>query len=106
MEINNPALNPNLQNKPGEEVLGTFISNAITVVLIAGVIVFLFLFLFGGIQWMTSGGDKAATESARGRITSALIGLLIMFSAWAIIKLIETFLGITILGGPITLPTI
>lgn len=103
-EITNPALSESLRKLTGEAFLGNFVSTLITLILIAGSIIFLFLLLFGGIQWMLSGGDKAATEAARGRITSALVGLLIMFSAWAIIKLIETFLGINLISEPISLP--
>jgi len=107
-KITNPALGPNLQGegKTGEWFLGSFISALIQIILIAGVIVALFLLLIGGIQWMTSGGDKQATESARGRITAALIGLVLLFAAWAVIMLVEEFLGITILGGPISLPKV
>jgi hypothetical protein len=43
-------------------------------------------------------------EGARGTITSALIGLVILFAAFAIIKLIQTFFGISILN--FTLPTL
>lgn len=109
-EITNPALSDKLQSllktTGGEGFLGQFISNLITLFLIVGAIVAFFLLLIGGIQWMTAAGDKAGVEAARGRILSALIGLLVLFSAWAIILLIEKFLGITILGGPITLPTL
>lgn len=104
--ITNPALSPALQRITGEFFLGNFISLLITILLIGGVIVFLFMLLMGGIQWMTSSGDKAGVEAARGRIIHALIGLLILFSAWAIILLIENFFGITILGGPIELPSL
>ena len=105
-EITNPALTERLRGLTSETFLGNFISALIGILLIGGAIAALFLLLIGGIQWMTSGGDKAGVEAARGRILSALIGLLILFSAWAIILLIEKFLGITILGGPITLPTL
>lgn len=105
-EITNPALTERLRSLTGEVFLGKFISNLISLFLIIGAIMAFFLLLIGGIQWMTSGGDKAGIEAARGKITSALVGLLILFSAWAIILLIEKFLGITILGGPITLPTL
>lgn len=110
-EITNPALGEQLKKyflepKPGEVFLGKFIGNIITLFLIAAALVAFFLLLVGGIQWMLSGGDKAATEAARGRITAAVIGLLLVFASWAIILLIEKFLGITILGGPIILPTL
>ena len=53
--------------------------------------------MIGGIQWMTAGGDKAAIEQARGKVTNALVGLVILFSTFAIILAIETFFGVDIL---------
>lgn len=85
--------------------LGSLISNIVSMALIvAAILVFLFL-VWGGIQWIMSGGDKAGVESARNRITAALIGLAIVASAWAIIKIIETFFGITIVSGPLSIPS-
>ena len=65
---------------------------------IAGVIA-LVLLVLGGIQYMSSGGDKIAVEQARGRITSAIVGLVIVFGAWLVINklIIDTVLGAT--GG-------
>lgn len=65
---------------------------------IAGVIA-LVLLVLGGIQYMSSGGDKVAVEQARGRITSAIVGLVIVFGAWLVINklIIDTVLGAT--GG-------
>lgn len=57
----------------------------------------------GGVRWITSGGDKAATEAARGQLTAALVGLVIVFSAWALVRIVGTFFGIDILGN-ITFP--
>lgn len=85
--------------------VGTLLSNLIQLIFIIAALIFFFMLVVGGIQWMVSGGDKAATEGARGRITAALIGLIIVFAAWAIMKLIEQFLGISILGTAIPIPT-
>lgn len=71
--------------------------------IIAALVAFAFL-VIGGIKWITAGGDKANTESARNTITAALIGLAIVFSAWAIAKLINTFFGVNIFS--LNLPTI
>jgi len=65
---------------------------------IAVVLTFLFL-LWGGIQWITSGGDKAKYEEARNRITAALIGLAIVALAWLIMKLVTYFFGLPDLFG-------
>ncbi len=78
---------------------GQVIGAAIVLILIIAAIVFFFILIIGGVRWITSGGDKAATEAARSQITSALVGLVIVFAAWAILQLIELFFGVDILGG-------
>lgn len=47
-------------------------------------VVFLVLMVAGGLKWMTAGGDEKKVESARGLITQAIIGLVIVLSAYAI----------------------
>lgn len=63
--------------------------------ILAAILTFAFL-IWGGIQWITSGGDKAAYESARNRITAALIGLAIVAAAWALMKLVGIFFNIDV----------
>lgn len=85
--------------------LGKLISAAVGVMLIlAALLAFIFLIL-GGIQWITSGGDKAGMEAARNKITHAIVGLIIVGAAWAIMMLVQSFLGIDIIGSTLTLPT-
>lgn len=74
------------------------IPNLVTLAFVIGTIIFFFMLIMGAIQWMSSGGDKAAVEAARGRLTNALIGLVLLFSALAIVALIETFFHINILS--------
>lgn len=76
--------------------LPAIISGLIRGALVVAAIVFFFILVIGGIQWIASGGDKANTEAARNRITAALVGLVIVFAAWAIVALIQTFFGINI----------
>ena len=80
------------------------ISGAINLVLILVALVFFFILVIGGLKWVTSGGDEKKVGAARAQITNALIGLAIVFAAWAIMKLIGTLFGIDILGG-LTIPT-
>lgn len=79
------------------------VSGFIRLILVLAGLAFFFILVVGGIKWILSGGDKAHTEGARNQITAALVGLVIVFSAWAIIQLINTFFGINILN--LTLPT-
>ena len=79
--------------------IGTLISGAIgAAFIIAGLLVFAYL-VWGGIQWITAGGDKANLEAARGRISNALVGLAIVAAAFAVMLLVEFVFGFTILGG-------
>lgn len=66
------------------------------VMVIAALLVFFYL-IMGGIDWITSGGDKGKTESARNKITAAVIGLIILAASYAILQLVLNFLGFS--GG-------
>lgn len=73
--------------------LGAVISSALNIVmLIAAILVFLYL-IMGGIEWITSGGDKGQTEKARNKITAAIIGLIILAASYALLQLALTLLG-------------
>ena len=49
--------------------------------------------IWGGLEWITSGGDKGKVEGARNKITAAVIGLIIVASSFAILQLVLNFLG-------------
>jgi hypothetical protein len=72
------------------------LSAAITLMFTVGAIVFLVILMVGGIQWITSGGDKASVESARGRVSSAVIGLAILLSVFAVVLAVEYFFGVNL----------
>lgn len=83
----------------------TIVRNVIRfIILIAFVLAFLFL-IIGGIRWITAGGDEKGVERARGMITAALIGLVIILVSYALILLVQTFFGVNIISGNIILPT-
>lgn len=75
-----------------------FVSFLVFAILAIAGIVFFFMLVLGGLRWILSGGDKANTEAARNQITAALIGLIIVFSAWAIANLIDQIFGINVLN--------
>ncbi len=73
------------------------VSGFVKIILVLAGLSFFFILVIGGIKWILSGGDKAHTEGARNQITAALVGLVIVFSAWAIIGLINTFFGVNLM---------
>lgn len=85
--------------------IGTLIRGVVQgAIVISALLVFMYL-IWGGIQWITSGGDKGKTQEARDRITAALVGLAVVASAWAVMLIIQYFFGINVLNDNITPPT-
>ena len=98
--IYNPILPVRLQEISGVDFFQKALNVAVSWGFIIGGLVFFFIFVMGAIRWITAGGDKAASESAHKTITNAIVGLIILFSIFAIINLIEVIFGINILKFP------
>lgn len=98
-EIVNPAIGKlnDLAGKTGVGFFQKLLPSAIGLLFVVGIVIFIFMILLGAIGWISSGGDKAALEGAKGKISNAIIGLVILLSTFALFKLIETFFGINIL---------
>ncbi len=87
-ELSTSMLNPEANGIQVPQDATTMIKNIISLVfIIAAMITFAYL-VYGAISWITSGGDKSKVEAARNRITSAVIGLLILAATWAIFLLV------------------
>jgi len=100
-EITNPVL-PELYNQTGStgiDVINQFIPNLIELAFVIAAVIFIFVMIMGGIQWIFSGGDKNAVQSAQGKITNAIIGLVVLFSIFAVIKILGAFFGIAAFQG-------
>lgn len=94
----NPALPSSLggsSSTGGGAIIGNLIGSIIGLVLILAFCLAFAFFLTGGIQWLTSGGDKTALENARNKITNAIIGLIIVAAAYAVFMLVGQFFGIS-----------
>lgn len=76
----------------------TVISNTIGVMTIIAGIWFVFMFIAGAFGYLTAGGDSKKIGDATQRITSALIGLIVIVLAYALISLIGALLGFEILN--------
>lgn len=76
--------------------LGAIITTFIKLLVIGAAVLFFIWLVLGGVKWITSGGDKGKTEEARQQITAALVGLVVVFSAWAIAQLVNLLFGINL----------
>jgi hypothetical protein len=84
--------------------LTKFVSVALQVLLVVAAVVFFIMLLVGGIRWIISGGDKANTQAARSQITAALVGLVIVFSAWIIAAIVGRIFNVNLFN--ISVPNI
>jgi len=83
-----PAVNINSTN------IGQIITSLYPYIFGGAGILILIYFLIGGIELMTSAGDPKKVQSARDKITGALIGFVIIFVAYWIVQLVSLFLGV------------
>jgi hypothetical protein len=72
--------------------------NVVAAVLgLAGIALFIML-IVGGFKYITSGGDPKLAEAARNTLTFAIIGLVVVASAYLILLFIAEFTGANILN--------
>lgn len=93
--VTNPFLG-NAGQTGGATFFGRFIPNLFNLVFIVGLVIFVFVFIYGAIQWITSGGDANQVAVARGKVISAVVGLILLLSLFAILNLVECFFGVGI----------
>ena len=78
--------------------IGQMVTRLIPVALSVGAVMTLAYLIWGGIDLIVSQGDKQNNESARDKMTYAIIGLAILASVWAGWHLLLKFMGIGELG--------
>jgi hypothetical protein len=69
-------------------VAGILLNIARIVVYIVGALAVLFL-VYGGVMYLTAGGDDGKVKSARAIITNAIIGLVIAIVAFSIVTIVQ-----------------
>lgn len=76
--------------------MGKVLGFIITVAFIIAILIALFFLIWGGIKWISSGGDKGGVEAARNQIIAAIIGLIIVFLAFFILNLVLGLFGLSL----------
>ena len=70
--------------------LTTIISTVINTILSFLGAIFMVLMIYGGFAWMTAGGDEEKVKKAQATIQRAIIGLVVVVSAYAIWALVSS----------------
>ena len=76
------------------DTLGKVIQGGITILFIVATIASLFFLIFGGIKWISSGGDKGKLEESRNMLVAAAVGLIITFASYFILNIILEIFGL------------
>ncbi len=71
-----------------------------------GALAVIVFFIWGAFEWITAGSDSKKTETARSRMTNAIIGLVILVSSFTILSFVsKIFFGKNFDLLKLTLPT-
>lgn len=73
--------------------LGVYINQMLKFILMISALLVFAQLIWGGLEWITSGGDKKKIDDARNKIVAAVIGLIIVASSFAILQLALNFIG-------------
>ncbi|MDD2822583.1 MAG: hypothetical protein PHQ59_00745 [Candidatus Daviesbacteria bacterium] len=87
-----------LVDKGGAGGINSVLTSSIILIYQVAIVLFVFMIVFGALQWIISGGEKEKIAAAQGRITNAVIGLVILGLAWVIVSVLGNFTGIKV-GG-------
>ncbi len=82
--------------------IGDIISALLPSVFTIAGLILLVILIFGGMGLMTAAGDPKKIEAAKGRITMAFVGFLIVFASYFIAQIVQVMLGVNFLGGSTT----
>ena len=96
--ITNPALNPEFGEGRGDSALGLLIARLYRTAVIVGALALLLYIAWGGLNWITAGGDKGKTEQARNQITNGIIGMAVLVASTAIAAFLSQLFGIDLLN--------
>lgn len=72
--------------------------NGLAMMIMLCIILALIFIVLAGIQWITSEGDKNKLQAARSKLTWAIIGLIVAFTAFFIISIIGYFFKVDLLS--------
>ncbi|PIS23147.1 hypothetical protein COT49_01660 [candidate division WWE3 bacterium CG08_land_8_20_14_0_20_40_13] len=95
--ITNPAL-PSGSSVQTAVGFATYVSIALKTMYIIGGIAMTILFVYGGLEYITSAGDDKGLTKAKKIMTDAVVGIIILASSIPIAKILESVFGLNIFG--------
>ena len=89
--IHNPVV-PIFGQGEGTVIIAQLIAQALGTAFIIGGLVLIAMILWSAFEWLTAGSEENKLKSARGRLTNALVGFIILIAFRLILALVaDTF---------------
>ena len=111
--IYNPQIIPSIRNFSGWQYLQRLYPILLVLAIIISVVVFVLIIVIGGVQWITSGGERAGVDSARRKIINGVTGLFLLLLVFFVLIFIGRVFKVNLLGSfrintilPVPSPTV
>lgn len=96
-QIETEGLGPGF-NFSGASTIADIISAALPYIFFFAGILLLVYFIIGGYKFMFSAGDPKKVAEGKGTLTNALIGFIVVFTAFWLVQIFGKFLGLQGIG--------
>jgi hypothetical protein len=99
-QIYNPVLQQQLggQNTSGGDALAELMARLFRTAVVVGGLALLLYLAWGGISWITAGGDDGKLKEAKTRIENAIMGMAVLAGTIAIAVLLQFTFGFDLLA--------
>lgn len=77
----------------GEAGINNLLGKVVQLIFVVATVGFVFMVLISAVQLILSGGDKEALGKARGRLTWAIIGIVLLSLSFVIFRVLENITG-------------
>lgn len=81
------------EGKTADVGLTSAFSSIVEIIYIIAAVIFIFFLLWSALEFIYSRGDKEHIQSARGRLTWAIIGLVLLGLSFVLIRIIGTIVN-------------
>jgi len=94
--IKNPLINnPEIQAGDPTTYTNNVLSTVFSIFFIVATVYFIWHFIMAGYHLISTEGDPKKLTTAKDQITYALLGIVVIFCVFAVLKFVGTVLGIT-----------
>ena len=78
--------------------LSGIINALVPLIIVFSGVILLAMLIYGGFEMLTAAGNPEQAEKGKKRLTTSLIGFIVIFAAYWIIQIMEVILGVNIFG--------